>query len=72
MNYALKKTLAFSLWPLVFLLSLQKLKWNFKFVQYMNNHLINRELLSSIQSAFDYFSVLTLTGPRQSGKTTLC
>ena len=38
----------------------------------MNNHLINRELLPSIQSAFDYFSVLTLTGPRQSGKTTLC
>ena len=38
----------------------------------MNNHLINRELLSSIQSVFDYFSVLTLTGPRQSGKTTLC
>ena len=38
----------------------------------MNNLLINRELLDSINNAFRYFSVLTLTGPRQSGKTTLC
>ncbi len=38
----------------------------------MNNRLINRELLDSINNAFRYFSVLTLTGPRQSGKTTLC
>ena len=38
----------------------------------MNNQLINRELLDSINNAFRYFSVLTLTGPRQSGKTTLC
>lgn len=38
----------------------------------MNNILINRELLSSITTIFRYFSVLTLTGPRQSGKTTLC
>ena len=38
----------------------------------MNNQLINRELLNSINNAFRYFSVLTLTGPRQSGKTTLC
>lgn len=38
----------------------------------MNNWLINRELLDSINNAFRYFSVLTLTGPRQSGKTTLC
>ena len=38
----------------------------------MNNQLISRELLDSINNAFRYFSVLTLTGPRQSGKTTLC
>ena len=38
----------------------------------MNNLLINRELLSTINNIFRYFSVLTLTGPRQSGKTTLC
>ena len=38
----------------------------------MNNVLINRELLSAINNVFRYFSVLTLTGPRQSGKTTLC
>ena len=38
----------------------------------MNNMLINRDLLSTINNVFRYFSVLTLTGPRQSGKTTLC
>lgn len=38
----------------------------------MNNSLIERDLLQSINKAFRYFSVLTLTGPRQSGKTTLC
>ena len=38
----------------------------------MNNILINRDLLSTINNVFRYFSVLTLTGPRQSGKTTLC
>ena len=46
------------------------LKYNFKFVQAMNNSLINRELLNTINTVFRYFSVLTLTGPRQSGKTT--
>ena len=38
----------------------------------MNNMLINRDLLSTINNVVRYFSVLTLTGPRQSGKTTLC
>ena len=38
----------------------------------MDNKLINRQLLLSITNIFRYFSVLTLTGPRQSGKTTLC
>ena len=38
----------------------------------MDNYLIDRKLLSSITDAFRYFSVITVTGPRQSGKTTLC
>lgn len=32
---------------------------------------INRELASAIKEAAKYFSVITVTGPRQSGKTTL-
>ena len=31
---------------------------------------INRELSSVIKEAARYFSVITITGPRQSGKTT--
>ena len=38
----------------------------------MGNHLIARSMASSIIDALRYFPVLTLTGPRQSGKTTLC
>lgn len=38
----------------------------------MDNNLIDRNLLLSIMDAFRYFSVITVTGPRQSGKTTLC
>lgn len=38
----------------------------------MSNLLIERDLLGIINNIFRYFSVLTLTGPRQSGKTTLC
>ncbi len=38
----------------------------------MDNILIDRQLLLSIKNIFQYFSVLMLTGPRQSGKTTLC
>ena len=38
----------------------------------MNNELINRELKNTISEYFAYFPVVTLTGPRQSGKTTLC
>ena len=38
----------------------------------MNNKLINRDLESTIKEVFNYFPVITLTGPRQSGKTTLC
>jgi predicted AAA+ superfamily ATPase len=34
--------------------------------------LINRHIKSEIERLIKYFSVLTITGPRQSGKTTLC
>ncbi|MBQ6062602.1 MAG: ATP-binding protein [Prevotella sp.] len=38
----------------------------------MNKTLIDRQLLPSINTAFQYLPIITLTGPRQSGKTTLC
>jgi predicted AAA+ superfamily ATPase len=38
----------------------------------MNNKLINRDLENTLKNTFSYFPVITLTGPRQSGKTTLC
>jgi predicted AAA+ superfamily ATPase len=38
----------------------------------MNNKLINRALENTLKNTFSYFPVITLTGPRQSGKTTLC
>ena len=38
----------------------------------MNKHLIDRQLVMAISRAFRYLPVITLTGPRQSGKTTLC
>jgi len=37
----------------------------------MNNRLISRNIESVINEACRYFSVITVTGPRQSGKTTL-
>nr|MDE7073484.1 AAA family ATPase [Odoribacter sp.] len=37
----------------------------------MESTYIQRELAGSIEEAFRYFSVITVTGPRQSGKTTL-
>ena len=37
-----------------------------------NNTLISRNLASTISDVFNYLPVITLTGPRQSGKTTLC
>lgn len=33
--------------------------------------MIYRDLTDSILENYEYFSVITLTGPRQSGKTTL-
>jgi predicted AAA+ superfamily ATPase len=38
----------------------------------MNKILIDRTLAASINDVFQYLPVITLTGPRQSGKTTLC
>lgn len=38
----------------------------------MNNQLINRDLCTNIDRVFNYFSVVTMIGPRQSGKTTMC
>ena len=38
----------------------------------MNNLFIDRELKDEIIRLSQHFSVLTITGPRQSGKTTLC
>lgn len=37
-----------------------------------NNNLISRDITSEISDIFNYLPVITLTGPRQSGKTTLC
>ena len=37
----------------------------------METGFIHRELASVLEEAYRYFSVLTITGPRQSGKTTL-
>ncbi len=52
------------LWP--------NFQFNCKFVQSMSKPLISRTLASSISGTFSYLPVITLTGPRQSGKTTLC
>lgn len=38
---------------------------------YMTNNYIHRAISDAIKEAADYFSVITLTGPRQSGKSTL-
>lgn len=38
----------------------------------MNNQLIHRDMESSLAEALRYLPTVTITGPRQSGKTTLC
>jgi len=38
----------------------------------MDNLLINRELSCTLSKVLEYLPIITLTGPRQSGKTTLC
>lgn len=43
----------------------------FKFTENMDNLFIHRELSSTIKESLKYFPVVTITGPRQSGKTTL-
>ena len=52
------------LWP--------NFQFNCKFVQNMNKPLITRTLASAFSDVFSILPVITLTGPRQSGKTTLC
>jgi uncharacterized protein len=37
----------------------------------MKTEFIDKELATVIKEATKYFSVITITGPRQSGKTTL-
>lgn len=48
------------------------LKLNFKFGKSMTDQLISRHLAAEIRSESRFYPVLTVTGPRQSGKTTLC
>ncbi len=48
------------------------LKFNFKIVTIVSNKMIDRKLTNTITQAFHYFPVVTIVGPRQSGKTTLC
>ena len=38
----------------------------------MSNKLIYRTMESTLSQAFNYLPTITITGPRQSGKTTLC
>ena len=38
----------------------------------MNKTLIKRDLSETMKGIFSYLPIITLTGPRQSGKTTLC
>lgn len=47
-------------------------KFNLQSVQCMSNILINRKLTNEINRLIPHFPVITITGPRQSGKTTLC
>lgn len=37
----------------------------------MKDQYIYRSISDEVKEAFRYFSVITITGPRQSGKTTL-
>lgn len=50
----------------------EKIKYNFIFVTIMGNVLIDRDLSCTISKALSVLPIVTLTGPRQSGKTTLC
>ena len=38
----------------------------------MGNKLIYRTMESALSKSFNYLPTITITGPRQSGKTTLC
>jgi predicted AAA+ superfamily ATPase len=43
-----------------------------KFVQLEHMNLISRKLETEIRRLIEFYPVITITGPRQSGKTTLC
>lgn len=43
-----------------------------KFVQFEYMNLISRKLETEIRRLIEFYPVITITGPRQSGKTTLC
>jgi len=45
---------------------------NLQTVRLEHNTVINRELSNEIKGVMPYYSVFVITGPRQSGKTTLC
>ncbi len=46
--------------------------YHLKFRQFMGNKLIYRTMESALSKSFNYLPTITITGPRQSGKTTLC
>lgn len=48
------------------------IKYYFRFVQLIIKDMYNREIEKEVLRLSTYFRVLTITGPRQSGKTTLC
>ncbi len=47
-------------------------QFNYKIAQNMIDNLIARDMSSTLGELFNHLPVLTVTGPRQSGKTTLC
>lgn len=49
-----------------------KIKQYFRFVQSIDKVMYNRAIESEILRLSQYFHVITITGPRQSGKTTVC
>lgn len=48
------------------------LKLHFKFVNNIITIMINREIQKEFNRLLPYFRIFVVTGPRQSGKTTLC
>ena len=48
------------------------LKFNLKSVKHLINMVIYREIQSEFERLLPHFRVFAVTGPRQSGKTTIC